>query len=144
MTQQATPRSHQRSLEQERAGRAWDCVQQVNEKKFAAEYRSLARSAPADIQANGLGQTLAFWRAKGYEKGKAKSDSEHAQLLAHVSGWLREKVAALSAGDDVVEWIASQATTNDYRRATVEAIAFLNWVKRFAEAELPSSERSER
>jgi CRISPR-associated protein Cmr5 len=133
MAQQTTAQSHQRLLEQERAKAAWNCVQQVKEKKFAAEYRSLARSATADIQANGLGQTLAFWRAKGYENGQPKPNSEHCTLLDHVSRWL--------AGQ--LKWITQRATTPEYRVATVEAIAFLNWVKRFAEAELPGREGSE-
>lgn len=139
MVEQSIARSQQRSLEQQRAGRAWACVQQVKERKYAGAYRSLARGATADIQANGLGQTLAFWRAKGYENGRPKADSEHAVLLQHVSEWLRKEVSEISGSNDVVDWIATRATTDQYRRATVEAIAFLNWVKRFAEAELPTS-----
>jgi CRISPR-associated protein Cmr5 len=139
MVQQSIPQSRQRSLEQQRAGRAWECVKQVKDRQYAGAYRSLARGATADLQANGLGQTLAFWRAKGYENGRRKRDSEHAVLLEHVSDWLRKEVPEISGSDNVVEWIATKATTNDYRRATVEAIAFLNWVKRFAEAELPAS-----
>jgi CRISPR-associated protein Cmr5 len=138
MAQQTTAQSRQRLLEQERAKAAWDCVQQVKREKVAAEYRSLARSAPADIQANGLGQTLAFWRAKGYENGRPKQESAHRALLEHVSRWLASQLK-WSDGGDALAWITQRATTPQYRVATVEAIAFLNWVKRFAEAELPSS-----
>ena len=143
MAQQTTAQSRQRSLEQQRAQAAWECVQQVKRAEFAAEYRSLARSATADIQANGLGQTLAFWRAKGYESGQPKQNSEHRALLDHVSQWLAGQLK-WPGGGDALAWITQQASTDDYRRASTEAIAFLNWVKRFAEAELPSSERSER
>ena len=142
MAQQTTAQSHQRLLEQERAKAAWNCVQQVKEKKFAAEYRSLARSATADIQANGLGQTLAFWRAKGYENGQPKPNSEHCTLLDHVSRWLAGQLKWAGDGD-ALAWLTQRATTPEYRVATVEAIAFLNWVKRFAEAELPGREGSE-
>lgn len=136
--------SRQRSLEQERAKAAWAAVgqvkqrnEQLEEKKgYAKKYSSLARSAPTDIQANGLGQTLAFWRAKGYEQGKPKPDDAHAALLGHVANWLRER-KILPEGKDPVEWISNDATTDEYRRATAEAIAFLIWLKRFAEAELP-------
>ncbi|HLH23114.1 MAG TPA: type III-B CRISPR module-associated protein Cmr5 [Chloroflexota bacterium] len=121
--------SQQRSLEQERAGRAWECVQQVqvNGKHYAEDYRRLARGAPAEIQANGLGQTLAFWRAKG--------TAAHGKLLNDVATALRARSLG-GEGQDVVRWIAQTATTDDYRRATVEAMAFLGWVKRFAEADL--------
>jgi CRISPR-associated protein Cmr5 len=127
--------SQQRSLEQKRAAQAWDCVTPVKGKKYEKEYSSLAKSAPADIQANGLGQTLAFWRAKGYDKGKPKDDNAHAQLLRHVSEWVRNQLS-LANSKEMLEWIAKDATTDQYRRATAEAMAFLAWVKRFAEAEL--------
>ncbi len=140
--------SRQRSLEQERAKAAWEKVcavvernsQPEEKKRFGKEYGSLAKSAPADIQASGLGQTLAFWRAKGYEKGQPKKngDNAHYQLLAHLSAWLREQLKLPVSQDPqaVLEWIVKQATTDEYRRATAEAMAYLNWLKRFAEAEL--------
>lgn len=144
--------SRQRSLEQERAKRAWECIEKVvrrneeldDKKRYAKEYSSLARSAPADIQANGLGQTLAFWRAKGYEQGRPKSDNAHAELLAHVSAWLSHPdVKILADGEDVMKWVAEEASTDTYRRATAEAIAFLIWLRRFAEAELAKKEGSD-
>jgi CRISPR-associated protein Cmr5 len=136
--------SQQLSLEQKRAEAAWDAIEQVKQrndrldekKKYAKEYSSLARSAPADIQANGLGQTLAFWRAKGYERGQPKPDNAQAELFGHVANWLR-KQKILPDGNDPVQWICKDATTDQYRRASAEAIAFLIWLKRFAEAELP-------
>jgi CRISPR-associated protein Cmr5 len=139
--------SRQRSLERDRAKAAWDCIIQVkqcNEQliekdRYDRGYGGLAKSAPADIHANGLGQTLAFWRAKGYERGQPKNNNAHAELLTHTSIWLRSQ-KILPDGRDAVEWIAKDALTNDYRRATSEAIAFLNWLKRFAEAELPKGE----
>ncbi len=129
--------SRQRSLEQERAGRAWDCVQEVKARGggLAKDYGTLARSAPADIQANGLGQTLAFWRAKGGIEQKA--------LLRHVGAWLARPEGVAPdriEAENPVAWIAREATTDQYRRATVEAMALLGWIKRFAEAELPRAD----
>lgn len=138
--------SRQRSLEQERAKAAWDKISDVRNKQlqekdhFGKEYGSLAKSAPTDIQTNGLGQTLAFWRAKGYEKGQPKhnGNNAHYQLLVHLSSWLREqlKLPISQDAESVLNWIVEKATTEEYRRATAEAIAFLSWIKRFAEAEL--------
>lgn len=119
--------SRQRSLEQERARRAWERVTAAKGQNYAARYGQLARSAPADIQANGLGQTLAFWKAKG--------EAHHRALLGDVSQWVK---AQLNFSDgDLLQWIINTADTDGYRRATAEAIAFLTWLKRFAEAELP-------
>ncbi len=120
--------SQQRSLEQRRAAHAWECVKEVKSQSYKKDYLSLARSAPADIQANGLGQTLAFWRAK-------KKDEEKEALYQHVAAWVKTQVR-FTQPSDLLEWIMKQARTDEYRRATTEAIAFLSWVKRFAEAEL--------
>jgi CRISPR-associated protein Cmr5 len=120
--------SQQRSLEQRRAAQAWDRVQEVKSQNYKKDYLSLARSAPADIQSSGLGQTLAFWRAK-------KKDEEKEALYQHVAAWVKTQVR-FTQPSDLLEWIMKQARTDEYRRATTEAIAFLSWVKRFAEAEL--------
>lgn len=119
--------SRQRSLEQERAKRAWECVTAAKPQNHAGKYGQLARSAPADIQANGLGQMLAFWKAKG--------EAHHRALFDDVSQWVK---AQLNFSDgDLLQWVINTADTDGYRRATAEAIAFLAWLKRFAEAELP-------
>lgn len=130
--------SPQRTLEQERAKQAWlyiSAVKTENEplaekKRFAKEYKSLAQGASADIQLNGLGQSLAFWRAKG--KGEA---NEHTRLFDHISDWVKRQNNIAGTGN-LLEWVVSAATTDEYRRATAETVAFLVWIKRFAEAEL--------
>lgn len=132
-----------RSLEQERAKAAWDAINEVKEankrleenKQYEQEYASLARSAVSDVQASGLGQTLAFWRAKGFEKGKPKPNNAYAVLFNQVAHQLQARKILPSTQDPVV-WISNDASIEEYRRATSEAIAFLIWLKRFAEAEL--------
>lgn len=119
--------SRQRSLEQQRAAAAWNNVNEVANAEYAKEYGQLAKSAPADIQANGLGQTLAFW--------KAKKDAHYQKLGDQVSKWVMGQMKQQHQ-DGLLGWIVAEASTNDYRRATAEAIAFLSWLKRFAEAEL--------
>jgi|SRR5581483_7012391 CRISPR-associated protein Cmr5 len=130
--------SAQQSLEQKRAATAWGCIADVRSKKFAKEYGALARNAPADIQSNGLGQALAFWRAKG-----KKGDNEHTHLLNDVSKWVGKQIKD-DENLDLLEWVIKDANTNDYRRATAEAMAFLQWLKRFAEAELEDKSTSSR
>jgi len=116
--------SIQRTKEQERASFAWGRVKAVTENQ--KEFKSLAQNAPADIQANGLAQTLAFWKAKG--------ESHHEALYQALSEWVMKEMGQPSR--DILEWITDPATGSDsYRRATAEALAFLVWVKRFAEAE---------
>jgi CRISPR-associated protein Cmr5 len=116
-----------RTLEQERAKHAWECVQEVKDRTFAGDYRSIAVKAPSLILTNGLGQTLAFLRSK--------PDRPHFQsLYHHLARWVGEKVRA---DGDFLNWLVSEADSQQYRLATMEALALLQWLKRFAEAELP-------
>ncbi len=158
MDAQGNKVSFQQSLEQERAKYAWGCVSDV--KVHRKEYASLAKSAPADIQINGLGQTLAFWRAKGFEKGQPKKDDPQSKIYEDVSKWLgdekrfdvkrvwveqeyRDKEGnkkIQKVENWVLHWIINNADVNAYRRATSETIALLIWIKKFAEAELAEAE----
>ncbi len=97
--------------------------------QWKGKYGSLVRKMPSYILTNGLGQTLAFLKAKG----RNEPDSEHEILYCHLSKWLRER---LGINGDVLHWI-TVTDSHQYRRATMEALAFLQWLKRFAEAELP-------
>ncbi len=135
--------SNQRTLEQRRAAAAWEYVQQIiksGDKALQEKYKTLATKSPADIQNNGLGQTIAFWKAKGkVESGKEPNAEKiaHQKILAHLTDWLKSPDALSLQAGDLVEWVSKTAVVNDYRRTTTEAIAFLVWLKRFAEAELP-------
>lgn len=117
--------SKRQTQEQKRAKQAWEDIHKgVKGKNFADEYKALASSAPADIQANGLGQTVAFWRAKG--------NAQHKTLYRHLSNWVMQEMGEQG---DLMRWI-TQTGSRRYRQATVEALAFLGWLKRFAQAEL--------
>jgi CRISPR-associated protein Cmr5 len=123
--------SKRSTIEQKRAKAA---AEYVNEAKSAKGYGSYARRAGALIQTQGLGQTLAFWRSKGWENGRPKSNDAYALLYRHISDWLKRQLNTEQS--DILQWIMNDASTDDYRRATAEAQAFLIWLKRFAEAEL--------
>jgi CRISPR-associated protein Cmr5 len=137
MTQ--TTRSAQQTLQQRRAAHAWACVEEVGSKKpedFRKKYGSLVRRLPALIQTDGLGQTLAFLLAKD-GKSKNKGDTEHIEAYRNISDWMVSEHSGLGIkykqGETLLEWLLKQPTT-DYRRATAEVLAYLNWLKRFAEA----------
>jgi len=132
-------KSLQRTLEQERAQQAWACVQKVTNKpqEFKKKYGSLARKVPMLVLTNGLGQTLAFLKAKG----KNDPADEHTVLFRHLSSWVLSQVASSTpaSNGDLLQWVL-QNDSAAYRRATTEALAFLAWLKRFAEAELPTED----
>ncbi|MDT7879139.1 MAG: type III-B CRISPR module-associated protein Cmr5 [Candidatus Caldarchaeales archaeon] len=179
-------KSRQRTLEQKRAQRAWECVVQSldhaiqglekvlarveeqikqardeNQKKrfqkqkeelnkrleklrtpqgeldWKKGYGSLARKIPMLVLTNGLGQTLAFLKAKG----KNDPADEHTVLFRHLSSWVLSQVdpSAAASNGDLLRWVL-QNDSAAYRRATMEALAFLTWLERFAEAELPTED----
>jgi len=140
-------KSFQRMLEQERAQRAWACVQEVTSKpqEFKKKYGSLARKVPMLVLTNGLGQTLAFLLAKAKrhepEQKRSVEAKAHDLLLVHLSNWVLSQVASSTpaSNGDLLQWVL-QNDSAAYRRATIESLAFLTWLKRFAEAELPTED----
>ena len=120
-----TTQSLQRTREQERAKMAWNLVSEIADKE-RKDYSSLVQGFPVMVLTNGLGQALAFLRAKN--KG------EHKHLYDHLQCWLEKNVPWTDKqGNELIEWVISESSEK-YRIATTEALAFLNWLKRFAKA----------
>lgn len=82
-----------------------------------------ANSMPAMILMNGLGQTAAFY------KNKSK---QHQALYQLLSDWLQQPGKPY-AGKELLTGI-TQGDAQAYRSAQVEALAYLQWVKKFAKA----------
>lgn len=113
--------SQQQTLQQLRAAQAWKHVESVGSDN-QKDYTSLVRSLPALIQSDGLATTLAFLRAKG--------KVHHNLVYDHLSAWI---LPHLNAKGDFIEWLINTHSFN-YRQATTETLAYLAWLKRFAEA----------
>ena len=160
MTQQSGTR--RQNVEQERGRQAWDNVQviktqseRLKDNKLQKEYRSFALGLNAMIQINGLGQTLGFLKAKGKDKDKQGNQAINAHffLLGHLTHWMHDHFSTditdyildqpASKNDGLLDWVTRTASSADYRRATTECLAFGNWLRRFAEAELKEPEAGE-
>ncbi|MEP7288875.1 MAG: type III-B CRISPR module-associated protein Cmr5 [Chloroflexota bacterium] len=126
MTNQPT-QSQQQTLQQRRAKSAWLNVEQVTH--LQKEYGSLVRGLPAMILGEGLGQTLAFLKAKD----KNRQDTEHWQVYKDVSDWVVAELRPKPPKIELLELVLT-CDSNEYRRAATEALAYLSWLKRFAEA----------
>lgn len=130
--------SLQQTKEQERAAKAWANVTEVKPQNYQGEYGALAKKFPMLILTNGLGQALAFLRAK--------DKPQHRTLYKHISAWVTEQIYVVESGDDeLLERLIGavqgcESNSNIYRRATTETLAFVAWLKRFAEAELTIKE----
>jgi len=122
------------SLEQQRAAQAAKDVRSMKGQADAGRYRSLIEGLPAMILANGLGQTCA------YLLSRAESNESYERRLYHqLEAWLRRRLPELQQQGLLDALMAMHVAA--YRRAQVEALAYLQWLKRFAQAELPRGEQ---
>ncbi len=127
------------TLDQRRAYHAWQAVEQAgqlkeeDQKTFARE----AKKLPLRIKTAGLGQAVAFLRAKKDEK---KKDADPRTCLLYALGnWLldeRRLASAQSGKDDALIKAIICDNADFLRRATEEALLYLQWLTRFAEAEI--------
>jgi len=121
----------QQTLEQRRAGHAWDVVQRAKQKQNLHQnqepkkFGGHAKKLPMRIMAAGLGQALAFLKAKDYAPG----------LLAELSAWIGKRIPPKQGEPtELLERIV-KGDSDFLRRATDEVLAYLTWLNRFAEAE---------
>ncbi|HWP39770.1 MAG TPA: type III-B CRISPR module-associated protein Cmr5 [Tepidisphaeraceae bacterium] len=119
------------TLDQRRATHAWDVVQRAKNKRNPHQnqdpkkFGGQAKKLPTRIMAAGLGQALAFLKAKGYAPG----------LLAELNDWIAQRMPPAPGGSrDLLERIV-RGDSDFLRRATDEVLAYLVWLNRFAEAE---------
>jgi len=128
-----------RTMAQKRAEYALEKVLAVEDKK---DFQSFSAGAPAMILQNGFGQTLAFWLAKGTKDGKIKVSDKHIVLFDMVSDWLSLKREDIN--NDFLKTkertsVIKELTTMNQRQylsAQNETLALLEWIKRFANADL--------
>jgi CRISPR-associated protein Cmr5 len=126
------------TLDQRRAKHAWGAVvsfarTEDGKRVYGEEAKEYAREAkklPIRIMAAGLGQALAFLLAKAKDK-KPNLRRLHDNLTDWV---INKRPMTAKAPGSLMESIL--AGDSDFlRRATDEALAYLLWLNRFAEAE---------
>lgn len=124
------------TLDQRRASAAWSIVMQLKQipPDKAAEYAGEIRNLPTRILTSGLGHSLAFLRAKA--RLGTKEEKRHlVQLLDDLADWvLCQRAIPATKPHSLIESIV-EGDADFLRRATDETLAFLPWLKRFAEAE---------
>ena len=129
------------TLDQRRARHAWDAVARMATRpgKDQKAYRRGAKRLPIRTLTAGLGHTLAFLNAKG-EPADANQE-----LLRDLADWVingrnqadgtpeRPQAGALMERVKEADGTFLQVTTN-------EVLAYMQWLTRFAEAELEDDE----
>ncbi len=148
-----------KTLEQERASFAFKVVSEVK-KKFEdvrdvrEKYTSYVERAPTMIFTNGLGATLAYFLSKlekpindteykniDPDEFKKADSIAYAYLYKHLSTWLAEGNGSDSVFKGLTNNVDPLKYIMDNPAAKVvalvdEALAILNWIKRFAKAML--------
>jgi len=129
MFDQVTNPNDPRQLSLQRAEHAYNFVNHIDT-NLGDKFSGLAKNAPAAIMANGLGQTLAFW--------KSKNEPYYTQMVEAVSGWVNQRLSLnISNDQDLLNWVITNANDMEYRLATAEAIEYLIWIKRLASIQFP-------
>lgn len=119
------------TLEQRRARHAWQAIQSLRPLDPAQvdDYAREAKKLPVRIMTSGLGQAVTFVKAKADKKLGLN------RLHEDLTDWvLRKRPIKTAHPDSLLESIID-GDSIVLRRVTDEALAYLNWLNRFAEAE---------
>jgi CRISPR-associated protein Cmr5 len=134
------------NLAQRRAAHALACIEQLQHGNVDyGNYKSYAKALPANILMSGLGQAMATVRSR-----VGKRDG-YQQLYDHLEDWLCGNDAdapyrnfqAPRNGNSLLHAI-TQRDQDTYIRAQAEALAYLEWLRKFAEAFLEDGAEQDR
>jgi len=132
-----------RSLEQRRAANALARIRHLENgsEKFRGRYRAYVDRMAPSIVMNGLGQALATELAAAGEK--ATDDAKaHQELYNSIQEWLCDSTEGVYRGEkDLLEAITRESEER-YLIAQAEALAWLEWHKKFCRAFFPKSEEA--
>lgn len=133
------------TLDQARAKAAWALVSHAKEsmKEGFDKYETLVKRFPALVNHNGLGQSVAFLFSK------QKAGNVEGLLLAHLGKWLMQSdlnrdipcyarpyddaYEAANTDEDPLMDCIMRHDSRKYIHATREALAFLDYLRRFAD-----------
>ena len=108
--------------------------------KAGKKYGSQIESLPMMIHNSGLRNTLAFAYAKGHLKGE-KGAIEWKLVFDHITNWLKTEptgtlttLKSLIKSDDILKAIIDLGDY-EYRFATQETIALVNWLRKLVKGE---------
>ena len=124
------------TIEQERSLYALQKVIDITAE--AKDFTKLVTGLPAMILQNGFGQTLAFLLAKGTKDGKASHHEKHILAFDVIAGWLAQQQLLHQTSHSSIMEELSKMEQRDYLAAQQEALKILEWVKRYANADLSS------
>lgn len=127
-------------MDQTRAKYAWECR---NEGMNVGNYGSQIESLPMMIHNSGLRNTLAF----AYAKGILKDSKEWKLVFEHITNWLKTEPTGFFTSlnsktkpDEILNEIINLGDY-EYRFATQETIALVNWLRKLVKGEDKQSKK---
>lgn len=122
----------EQTLGQKRAAHALDSINRLVKQKNYGNFASYVQRLPATVVMNGLGQAMAgeLAAARGC---KNEDERAHKILFEFVESWLKQ--SKVYPEKDLMTAIV-QSNQKDYVRAQAEALAYLDWLKKFSQAYL--------
>ena len=128
------------TIEQERAKSALLEVEKLESETevFKQRYRSYVDRLGPAIVMNGLGQALAVELAAAGPEPEKPDARAHRRLYENVKGWLCRDGGVYPSGSDLLRSVMDH-DESFYMRAQTEALAWLEWHKKFCRAYLPDS-----
>lgn len=126
-----------KTIEQKRAEHALKniCNNDGSVKKLKDKYKSYVSALPANILQNGFGQAMAMELAADKNKNTA-----HRQLYDHIQDWLCSNTVknpnAPYLSNQILINAIVEGDQQKYIQAQTEAMAYLEWLKKFAVAYL--------
>lgn len=118
-------------LEQGRAAFAFKAAEEGEKLPKNSEYKAYVKKMPMLIKTNGLGSAVSF----AYSKGKGSTKNAWGLIYEQIYQWLKEdkkSLIELSSTNDLMKALIN-ADSPTYRATTVEVLALLNWMRRFAD-----------
>ena len=131
--------SAQTTLEQRRAAHALEQINGVKHERLAEDYKGYAESISATIVMNGLGQACASQLAQA--KGLSGAKDAHRRLFDHLEDWLCHANSRVGLQKPLIEAL-TRCDQTSYCHAQAEALAYLVWLKKFAQAFLSKAPHS--
>ncbi|MFY9257547.1 MAG: type III-B CRISPR module-associated protein Cmr5 [Dethiobacteria bacterium] len=129
------------TLQQQRAKHALEQIRKA-EQKYQGENRkafvAYAENAPASILINGLGQAAATLLAQA----KGNQEDPHGAVYDAIQDWLcgKNNAAVYPPDKDLLTAIA-EGDRDSYLHAQAEALAYLEWYKKFTVAFLKQPDK---
>lgn len=127
------------TLQQERARHALNVVEGWKKDAPSDDHKKKLKARTSElpfmIHANGLGQAAAFFKSKDVKNDKER----YGEVFKALQSWLTQSNRPFAGKSDLMRAVV-EADLATYRLAQAEAMAYMDWVKKFASAYLHTQE----